>query len=138
MKLQLVREPLALDALNDLCRSVGWKPANAENYNLAVANSVACVSAFLDSRPVGSGRLVGDVGMYLYIQDVIVHGELHKRGIGSRIVEELHQIAEQLDCRRDTIGLVASLDVCDFYEKLGYAESAPASKFLVRKVADPS
>ena len=135
MNIQIVREPLSVDAMSELCLSVGWKPVASANYKLAVENSVACVTAILDGIPVGGGRLVGDIGMYLYIQDVVVQRELHGQGIGSRIVEEIHQIVKELGCRRDGIGLIAASNVCDFYEKLGYAESEPASKYLVRTVA---
>ena len=72
MSLQIVREPLPADVFNGLCRSGGWNEVPVDNYNLAVANGIACVSAFFDTRAVWCGRLVGDVGMYLYIRDLSV------------------------------------------------------------------
>ncbi|MBS3753346.1 MAG: hypothetical protein KGY46_08155 [Anaerolineales bacterium] len=57
-----------------LCRSVGWKKVmNFEAAEKGLPNSVYGVVA-LDSerKAVGMGRIVGDGGLYYYIQDIAV------------------------------------------------------------------
>lgn len=132
MKPTLKREPLSAEEFNELCRSVGWKPVPAENYVAAVAESIAIASAFVDNKPAGSGRLVGDRAMYLYIQDVVVRQQFQGRGIGAAIVAELEEVAKSLSPWRHRIGLVAAMDVCPFYEQLGYSELTPPSKLMVK------
>ncbi|MCB0353177.1 MAG: GNAT family N-acetyltransferase [Bdellovibrionales bacterium] len=124
------REPVSATQFNDLCESVGWNSVAEKHFHQAIDHSIACVSAFVGTDVVGFGRLVGDIGMCLYIQDLIVIPEYQDKGIGSSMARELHQIASGLNDRRPVIGLIADEKVVGFYEALGYSESNPNCRFL--------
>jgi GNAT superfamily N-acetyltransferase len=67
-------------------------------------------------------HVVGDVGMYLCLQDLIVHKDLQGRGIGASLFKEVEGHIEKLETTRFRIGLIAETCVVPFYEALGYAE----------------
>jgi GNAT superfamily N-acetyltransferase len=135
MSLRILREPIPVEQFNALCRSVGWKEAAANHYDCAVRHSIACVHALVDGQIVGSGRLIGDIGAYLYIQDLIVHPDYQGQGIGGKLLQELHRIVAELGDSRQKIGLIAADDIVPFYERFGYSESQRPGKYLVTTIA---
>ncbi|MBM6774013.1 GNAT family N-acetyltransferase [Olsenella profusa] len=52
----------------------------------ALAGSLAVWGAFAGEKLVGFARVVGDGASIVFIQDVVVAPELHRRGIGTALV----------------------------------------------------
>jgi ribosomal protein S18 acetylase RimI-like enzyme len=92
------------------------------------------VHASFNGEVVGYGRLVGDGGLYIYIQDLIVHPKHQGQGIGNSLLEELHNIVREMKSSRRRVVLVADSGVQGFYEKAGYLESIPVSKILKKAI----
>ncbi len=132
--LRIIREPVSSEDYNSLCRSIGWGQVNPKSYATAVANSIACVHAADGERIVGFARLVGDKGMYVYVQDLLVDSQHQGRGIGTRLVHELETIVTELEGGRGRLTLIAAHDVRDFYNKMGYRESRPPSSVMTKSL----
>jgi predicted N-acetyltransferase YhbS len=100
---------------------VGWAPVDPDAVARGLAASLASVIARdVDGRLVGMGRVVGDGGIYLYLQDVIVHETWRERGLGSRITEALLDRVRRLGSPGSFVGLMAATGVAPFYERFGF------------------
>lgn len=132
MDVQLIHESISADAFNSLCRSVGWREVPALNFEVAQQNSLCCVHARSAGNVVGFVRLVGDIGMYLYVQDLIVRADFQGQGIGSKLLREIHRVIEGFQVCRNRVSLIAEDRVVPFYESEGYLESDPPSKFMFK------
>ncbi|MDD1676921.1 MAG: GNAT family N-acetyltransferase [Methanomicrobiales archaeon] len=68
---------------------------------------------------VGMGRILSDGVSDAYIQDLIVHSEYRRKGIGKKIL--LHLLSICATVKIDWIGLIAEHGAEDFYEELGFS-----------------
>jgi len=66
------------------------------------------------------GRIVGDGGVYLYLQDVIVLERWRNNGIGTRITEALLDRVRELGGPGTFVGLMAATGAAPFYERFGF------------------
>jgi GNAT superfamily N-acetyltransferase len=112
-----------LDEYRDLCTAVGWAPVlNFDAAPASLARSLLGVVATLGDRTVGMGRVVGDGAIYHYVQDVVVHPDLQRSGIGDaivgRLVAQIHARAPE----RAFIGVFAATGTTPFYERHGFIE----------------
>lgn len=104
-------------------RSIYGESVNLPETQCAIENSLAVVSASVEGEVVGFGRLVGDVGRYVYVQDLMVLPKYRGCGVGKAIMEEFHTIVRELAGSRKQILLIADDSVKSFYEKLGYEDT---------------
>ena len=74
-----------------LYESVGWVfyCAHPDILEKAYANSLCTLAAYEDDLPVGIIRSVGDGHTILFIQDLLVHPEYQRRGIGTALMNAL-------------------------------------------------
>jgi len=106
----------------NLRKDVGWHIPKKENVILSLSGSLYSVCAFDGERLVGFGRIVGDGGLYFYIQDLIIQPSFQGNGIGSRIMEMLMTRAFELappHCGA-YIGLMVAPGLESFYETFGF------------------
>jgi ribosomal protein S18 acetylase RimI-like enzyme len=78
------------------------------------------VCAVHHGEVVGTGRIVGDGGIYFYLQDVIVHPDVQGMGIGTRIVEMLMEYISENAGRNSMVGLMCAKGVDPLYQKFGF------------------
>ena len=88
--------------------------------NQALAGSFCAAGAFVDGKLVGMGRVLSDGVSDAYIQDVVVHPDFRKQGIGGKIVKFL--VAELERHGIDWIALVGEPGTEKFYSNLGFEE----------------
>ena len=103
-----------------LYQAVGWSNyyERPEMLCRAFQNSLCILSAYEDNTLVGILRAVGDGASILLIQDILVHPQYQRRGIGTKLMravleryETVYQIQLMTDNTEKTIA---------FYKSLGF------------------
>lgn len=116
----------ALEEYKYLCESVGW--TNYINFEVAersLKNSIHCITVKDNEQIVGMGRIVGDGVIYFYIQDIVVHPDYQKHGIGNEIMNHLVEYLKTNAPDRAFVGLFASQGKETFYEKFNFKDFSP-------------
>lgn len=116
-----------------LYRSVGW--TNYTDYpemlRNAYAHSLFTLGAYAGEQLAGIIRVVGDGCSILYIQDLLVHPDFQRKGIGSRLLKAVLQKYQRAyqkvlltDDRPETIAFYKSLGLqpADRYGCLAFVQ----------------
>ncbi|HDR4457541.1 GNAT family N-acetyltransferase [Bacillus cereus] len=115
-----------LEEYKYLCDSVGWTNyMNFEVAEISLQNSIYCIIVKDNNQIIGMGRIVGDGAIYFYIQDIVVHPEYQKNGIGKKIMNTLVEYLNQNAPDKAFIGLFASQGKTSFYEKYDFKDYSP-------------
>jgi GNAT superfamily N-acetyltransferase len=122
------RLPSASEYLH-LRKLAGWPILEMRLVEKGLQGSLfgACV-VDADNTVMGLGRVVGDGAIYLHIQDVIVHPEHQRKGIGKMIMNRLLQYVNTAGGKNTNVGLMCSKGREDFYAELGFT-ARPNEKF---------
>jgi GNAT superfamily N-acetyltransferase len=124
-----VRDDLpTVDEFLHLRASADMAPRSREAVERGLPNSVVGAIAVHDptDETVGMARIVGDDGAVYHVCDMVVHPDHQGRGLGTRLMERLLAYVEETAPPQAYVNLVADVD--GFYERFGFAETAPASK----------
>lgn len=113
------RGPSVEDYLR-LRAAVGWSRLQPEAAERGLATGLYGVMLFHGDEVVGCGRVVGDGGVYFYVQDVIVLPEHQKLGLGARIMDAVMAFIQREATTGCFIGLMAAVGVEGFYERYGF------------------
>jgi len=100
--------------------SVGWNELSPDGIRAGLGGSLYSVVLERDGDAVGCGRVVGDGGVYFYVQDVIVVPELQGLGWGARIMDAVMRYLDASVRPGSFIGLMAAKDVEGFYRRYGF------------------
>ena len=75
----------------DLYAAVGWTnyTDRPEMLRAAFAGSLCVLGAYNDGRLIGLIRAVGDGASCLLVQDLLVHPDVQRQGIGTALLQEL-------------------------------------------------
>ncbi len=101
---------------------VNWSTIDLKAIEHGLQNSIFSVCATYEQEVIGCGRVIGDGGIYFYIQDIIVVPAFQKRGIGKFIMNEIMKYLNKHAAANAFIGLMSSEGVMGFYEKYGFEE----------------
>lgn len=126
LEYELVDNVLNAEDFIRLKVSTGFIDRPISQVDKALKNGLFNVSAICDGRVVGMGRLVGDVAMYWYMQEIIVLKEYQGKGIGRSIVNRLieHIRDNAVPDTKVSIGLTVVKGKEPFYEKFGFCLSS--------------
>jgi GNAT superfamily N-acetyltransferase len=111
-----------LDEALALYGEVGWASylRDPERLGRALGGSLLVATARDGDHLVGLARVVGDGASIIYLQDVLVHSQYRRLGLGRRLVESVfgpyshvHQQVLITDAEPEQIG---------FYQSLGFTE----------------
>ena len=103
-----------------LREAVGWWLTDASAAEQALGNSIYSVVAVDGEKTVGMGRVVGDNGLYYYIQDVIVHPDYQGRRIGKDLMEKLMHFLSENAKSGAFIALMAAKGLEPYYRGFGF------------------
>ncbi len=115
--------------------SVGWWETDEKATEIALRNSLFSVVAMENNDVVGFGRIVGDGGLYFYIQDLIVHPEFQNDGLGRRLMDELMSYVRGNAKSGAFVGLMAAKGLEEYYESFGFKardEDAPGMYQVIK------
>src|SRR5262249_46398878 len=114
----LVERRPTIDEYVTLIRSVGWgKYANLEATATSLENTLYCVLAVENDRPVGMARVIGDGATVFYIQDVVVVPALQRHGVGTALMGAVMNYFRRSTPPRSAIGLFTGRNLAGFYER---------------------
>ena len=135
VEFELVEQLPLVSEYQQLRRAVGWYVVDDPATAAGLRNSLYAVCLRHAGRVVGCGRIVGDSGIYYYIQDILVLPEFQGRGGGKIIMDAVMQYLQTHAAPNSFIGLMAAKGVSDFYKRYGFEERPPdrPGMFLVWK-----
>jgi len=119
----LVKEStISPESFNKLRIAVGWEEHNEKDISLALKNTLFVVIAkeTQSNQIIGMGRIIGDVGLFYYIQDIIVIPEYQNQGVGMLIMNKIMDYINHNMKNGLFIGLMAAKGKEAFYEKYGF------------------
>jgi len=119
----LMCETPSVKEYNLLRELAGWGEADIEAAGRGLPGSLFAVTIRDQAGMViGMGRVVGDGGLYLHIQDVIVRPEMQKMGYGTLIMDQLMEFIRQHAGKKTMIGLMCAKGKEAFYRKYGFLD----------------
>ena len=99
---------------------VGWNALPVEAVKQGLQGALYSVCVYRAEQLVGFGRILGDGGIYFYLQDVIVLPEFQGRGLGQQIMEKLMGYLQANAQSGAFVGLMAARGAEGFYLKYGF------------------
>lgn len=105
---------------NYLRKSVFWPEYELLDIEQSLSSSLYSVCCYHDEQIIGYGRVIGDVKLCFYIQDIIVTPEYQKLGIGTEIMERIMVYISKNSVKNSVIGLMAAKGRESFYSKFGF------------------
>src|SRR5687768_17367808 len=80
---------------NNLKQLVGWPVLEISLTRKGIASSLFAVCVLHENTIIGMGRVIGDGAIYFHVQDVVVHPDFQRKGIGKIIMNELMKYLDQ-------------------------------------------
>lgn len=105
---------------NHLRALVGWRLMTDDATQRALQNSLYCCSVRYHSQLIGFARVIGDGAMYYYVQDVMIHPQYQRQGIGYQLMQRVEQWLSSVQQSGGTVALLAAAGKEDFYQQFGY------------------
>jgi GNAT superfamily N-acetyltransferase len=99
---------------------VGWWKTDENATDTALKNSLFSVVAMKHGTAVGLGRVIGDGGLYFYIQDLMVHPDFQNKGLGRSLLKELMDYITANAKPGAFVGLMAAKGLEKYYEPFGF------------------
>ena len=99
---------------------VGWWETDQDATHVALQNSIFSVVVTHDNLVIGIARIIGDGGLYFYIQDLIVHPDFQSQKIGRALMKELMAFIKENAKPGAFIGLMAAKGLEKYYSQFGF------------------
>ena len=119
-----------------LRKAVGWWETDDFATKEALANSLYSVAVVEAENVIGIGRVVGDNGLYFYVQDLIVHPDHQSKGIGRKIMGMLLEYINGCAKQGAFIGLMAAKGLEEYYKNCGFlprSKESPGMFFVMNQ-----
>jgi GNAT superfamily N-acetyltransferase len=121
--MRLERRPPTVAELRSLNAAVGWTDLPKDDDAVArglAASLFGVVLLAADGGIAGCARVVGDGGVYFYVQDLIVAPSLQGHGLGDLLLDEVLAYLERHAPAAATVGLMAAQGKAGFYARRGW------------------
>jgi ribosomal protein S18 acetylase RimI-like enzyme len=112
--------------------AVGWGRPSEPLVARGLANALYSACILHNGNVVGCGRVVGDGGLYFYLQDIIVLPAFQGQGLGKRLMQSILAYLEQHAPAGAFVGLMAATGVSAFYTQFGFAVRSPERPGMFR------
>jgi GNAT superfamily N-acetyltransferase len=122
---QIVSRILTVEEYLTLREAVGWGRRDEQMVARALASALFTVCVEHDGNIVGCGRVIGDGGLYFYLQDIIVLPEFQGMGLGTRLMESILGYLQEHAAPGAFVGLMAASGASTFYTQFGFAPRPP-------------
>lgn len=99
-------------------------PSKAE---IALSNSLFCVSVMEMDALIGFGRIVGDGGITYIVSDIMVDPEYQGKGIGKMVMKEIDRYLEENTDEHAYVCLIANKPADKLYARFGFKYVEPRS-----------
>ncbi len=85
----VISKTVAKDQLEQLYVPVGWEAytKDMEELHRAVANSTYVATAWKDEQLIGLARALSDDVAVFYLQDILVHPDWRRHGVGKVLID---------------------------------------------------
>jgi ribosomal protein S18 acetylase RimI-like enzyme len=103
-------------AVRELYATVGWWPERQEQELARVLDSDLAIGAWKGDHLVGFARVISDGCFHAYIDDVLIHPDYQREGLGSQLLTELLASLRHIE----TITLFCQPELVSFYERQGF------------------
>ncbi len=124
-EIEIVERLPSVEEYQDLRREAGWPEVADEAVRRGFEGGLYGLVVLKGGRVIGCGRVVGDGGMYFYLQDIIVRPEYQGQGVGRAIMDRLMDFIAGQAGRGSQIGLLAAAGKAGFYERWGFSVRTP-------------
>lgn len=111
--------PIEASFIVQLYKHVGWWPNRQVQDITRVMNLGLAVGAWDDERLVGFARAVSDGIFRAYIEDVVVHEDYRRSGIGQKLLSRLMNELSDIE----TVSLFCEPSLVPLYEKTRFKKS---------------
>ena len=128
----IVEKPPTVAQYRELREAVGWRDIPDGAVARGLPNALYSLCAESEGRTVACARIVGDGGLYFYLQDVIVHPEHQGKGVGAAMMDCLLAYLKRTAPPGSFVGLMAVKGASAFYERYGFAEREPGRPGMYR------
>lgn len=108
-----------------LREAVGWGRLDDEMAVCALANALFTVCVLHRGEVIGCARVIGDGGIYFYLQDIIVLPAFQRKGLGTRLMEAILAYLDAHARPGAFVGLMAAQGASTFYTSFGFAVRPP-------------
>lgn len=115
---------------------VGFSRRSPDGAATALANSLYAVWLWEDERLIGMGRVIGDGGCFVQLNDIAVAPHVRGQGWGRAIVTRLVQWCDATLPPRTFVNLIAHADAAAFYERLGFFRCQGMGRYVDPDVLD--
>jgi len=126
---------VSLEEYQYLRKSVGWGNTDTAATKEGLENSLYSVAVVENGKVIAIGRVIGDGGLYFYIQDLMVHPEYQNKGIGKSLIKKLMDYIISNAKSGAFVGLMAAKGLKKFYEPYGFKvrdEDAPGMYQIIK------
>ena len=122
-----------MDQIFTLYRLAGWWPEEADLQLVGrmISGSHCFLTAMDGPCLVGMGRAISDRANDAYLQDLTVHPDYRRQGIGTCLVKTL--LARLSADGLPWIGLIAERNASPFYSPFGFEPMADSTPMLLKK-----
>jgi ribosomal protein S18 acetylase RimI-like enzyme len=106
---------------NRLRAAVGWERHTPRAVRKALKNTHYLVTVQTDrGEVIGMARVIGDIGVNFYIQDVIILPEYQDQGLGKKLMDKVMGYIKKNARPGCFIGLMSAVGKEGFYERYGF------------------
>lgn len=131
-KYQFVERIPTVEEYLALREAVGWERLEEQMTARGLANALFTVCLLHNGKVIGCGRVVGDGGLYFYLQDIIVLPAFQGKGLGKRLMKVILTYLDKHALPGAFVGLMSAKDTDPFYTQFGFAVRPPERPGMFR------